>query len=113
MELIGLHKQRVKDSNENCGTYIENILTSIEEMANERNINMHEEQKELNISNLELMKSIKCDDCDFKEIIFLKDGRLCSMDNNDNIKIYNKKNFKVEIEINQSDLPDTYANINI
>ena len=112
MELIGLHKQRVKDSNENCGTYIENILTSIEEMANERNINMLEEQKELNISNLELIKSIKCDDCDFKEIIFLKDGRLCSMDNNDNIKIYNKKNFKVEIEINQSDLPDTYANIN-
>ena len=112
LELIGLHKQRVKDSNENCGTYIENILTSIEEMANERNINMLEEQKELNISNLELIKSIKCDDCDFKEIIFLKDGRLCSMDNNDNIKIYNKKNFKVEIEINQSDLPDTYANIN-
>ena len=47
LELIGLHKQRVKDSNENCGTYIENILTSIEEMANERNINMLEEQKEL------------------------------------------------------------------
>ena len=72
---------------------------------------MLEEQKELNISNLELINIIKNDDEPFREIIILKDGRLCSMDERSNIKIYNKKSYKADIEINYSTLPDTYINL--
>ena len=42
-------------------------------MKNLRNINILKEQQELNISNLELINSIKCDNDYFREIIILKD----------------------------------------
>lgn len=110
LQIIGIHKQRQNIVNLNGGTFIRDILESIKEMKNSRYINILEEQQELNISNLELINSIKCDNDYFREIIILKDGRLCSMDEKSNINIYSKINFKVEIEINYSMLPDTYIN---
>lgn len=112
LQIIGIHKQRQTTVNLNGGTFIKDILESIREMKNLNNINMLEEQKELNISNLELINIIKNDDEPFREIIILKDGRLCSMDERSNIKIYNKKSYKADIEINYSTLPDTYIKIN-
>ncbi len=111
LQIIGIHKQRQTKENLNGGTFIKNILESIREKKNLNNINMTEVQKELKISNLELINIIKSDDKPFREIIILKDGRLCSMDEQSNIKIYNKKNYKAEIEINYSILPDTYFNL--
>ena len=111
LKIIGIHKQRQNYSNENGGTFIKGILEYIEEEKNLRNYNMLEEEKELRISNLELINTIRNDDITFREIIFLKDGRLCSMDNKSNIYIYNQKNYKVEIEINYSALPDKYINL--
>ena len=110
-QIIGIHKQRQINANLNGGTFIRDILESIEEMKNLRNINILKEQQELNISKLELINSIKCDNDYFREIIILKDGRLCSMDEKSNINIYSKINFKVEIEINYSSLPDTYIKL--
>ena len=111
LTIIGLHKQREIFTNENAGTFIVNILQCITENKNSKNINMLEEEKVLKISNLELIKVINNNNTKFREIIFLKDGRLCSMDYNDNIKIYNQKNFQIEIEINNSELPDTFVNL--
>ena len=110
LKIIGIHKER-KISNENCGTFIKVILEWIEEIKNSRNINMLKEIKELKISNLELIKVIENDDCSFREIIILKDGRLCSMDDNSNINIYDRNSFIVEIGIKYSSLPDTYINL--
>ena len=112
LQIIGIHKQRQTTVNLNGGTFIKDILESTREMKNLNNINMLEEQKELNISNLELINIIKNDDEPFREIIILKDGRLCSMDERSNIKIYNKKSYKADIEINYSTLPDTYIKLN-
>ena len=110
LKIIGIHKER-EISNENCGTFIKVILEWIEEIKNSRNINMLKELNELKISNLELIKVIKNDESSFREIIILKDGRLCSMDDNSNINIYNRNSFKAEIEIKHSSLPDTYINL--
>ena len=71
-------------------------------MKNKQNINMLGEKPILNIANLKLIKIIKNFDTFFTEIIILKDGRLCSMDLNENIKIYNQENFDIEIEINNN-----------
>ena len=87
LQIIGIHKQRQTTVNLNGGTFIKDILESTREMKNLNNINMLEEQKELNISNLKLINIIKNDDEPFREIIILKDGRLCSMDERSNIKI--------------------------
>ena len=110
LKIIGIHKESVF-SNENCGTFIKDILEWIKEIKNARKINMLKELKELKISNLELIKVIENDDCSFREIIVLKDGRLCSMDNKNNINIYNRNSFQVEIGIKYSSLPDTYINL--
>ena len=113
LKIIGIHKER-KFSNENCGTFIKVILEWIEEIKNARKINMLKELKglkELKISNLELIKVIKNDESSFREIIILKDGRLCSTDNKSNINIYNRNSFQVEIGIKYSSLPDTYINL--
>ena len=101
-KIIGVHKLSFKNGNKNGGTFIKSILFSIEKMKNKQNINMLEEKPILNIANLELIKIIKNFDTFFTEIIILKDGRLCSMDLNENIKIYNQENFDIEIEINNN-----------
>ena len=61
LKIIGIHKERKEFSNENYGTFIKVILEWIEEIKNSKNINMLEEVKELNVSNLELIKFIKND----------------------------------------------------
>ena len=100
-KIIGIHKLSTKE-NKNGGTFIKTILFSIEKMKNKQNINMIEEKPILNIADLELIETIKNFDTFFTEIILLKDGRLCSMDLNENIKIYNQENFDIEIEINNN-----------
>ena len=101
-KIIGIHTMRLNNGNKNGGTFIKSILLSIEKMKNKQNINMIEEKPILNIANLELIKIVKNFDTFFTEIIILKDGRLCSMDLNENIKIYNRENFDIEIEINNN-----------
>ena len=101
-KIIGIHTLSLKEENKNGGTFIKSILFSIEKMKNSQNINMIEEKQILNIADLELIQTLKNFDTFFTEIIILKDGRLCSMDLNENIKIYNQENFDIEIEINNN-----------
>ena len=100
-KVIGIHNLRKNDLNKNNGVFMKNIILSIQKMKEEKNIDMTYEYI-LNISNLELIKTIE-NDINFKNIILLKDGRLCSIDKFSNIKIYNKQNFNTEIEINNND----------
>lgn len=104
--IIGIHQRSLKKEIVNIGTFIKNILFFIEQKRNEKNINMTEEKP--NIADLELIKTIENDYTFFAEIIFLKDGRLCSMDLDENIKIYNQNYFNIEIEINNNYHKDTH-----
>ena len=70
LKLIDLHKKREFISNENTGTFFKSILSSI-------NLLMEEYNLDLLMSNLKLIKKIN-NDSSFIEIIILKDGRLCS-----------------------------------
>ena len=96
--IIGIHQCSLKEENVNMGAFIKSILFFIEQKRNEKNYNMTEE-KPNNIAELELIKTIENDHTFFTEIILLKDGRLCSMDLDENIKIYNQNYFYIEIEI--------------
>ena len=54
--------------------------------------------RDMMISNLKLIKTISNDAC-FKEIILLKDGRLCAMDKENTIRIYDIENYNCQITI--------------
>ena len=89
LKLIGIHKQSYKDLNENIGSFIKNILLSIKIGGN------------FNISKLKLIKTIQ-NNYYLKELILLNDGRPCTIDILDNVKVYDSDNFTPKISIQKA-----------
>ena len=89
LKLIGIHKQSYKELNENIGSFIKNILLSIKIGGN------------FNISKLKLIKTIK-NNYYLKELILLNDGRPCTIDILDNVKVYDSDNFTPKISIQKA-----------
>ena len=67
-KVIGIHNLRKNDLNENNGVFMKNIILSIQKKKEEKNIDMTYEYT-LNISNLELIKTIE-NDINFKNIYY-------------------------------------------
>ena len=89
LKLIGIHKQSYKELNENIGSFIKNILLSIKIGGN------------FNISKLKLIKTIQ-NNYYLKELILLNDGRPCTIDILDNVKVYDSDNFTPKISIQKA-----------
>ena len=106
MKLIGIHNKRDLENNENKGIFMKSIYLFLE---GKKNIDMTKENN-FKISNLDLIKTIK-NDIQYKNIILLKDGRLCSLDEYGNIKIYDKNIFNIQIEINNNSKEKMFGNI--
>ena len=87
--VIGIHKSGDKKHKINQGTFIGIILDSLENETN---------TKKFDISKLKLIKTIH-NQCLMNSIIILNDGRPCTNDIKGNIKIYDKNNFEIMIEI--------------
>ncbi len=103
IQVIGIHKQGHKYKPINYGTFIGKIIDELENNYKGNNIKNNIKKKEKNnkdllISNIELIKKIENEVC-FKELIILYDERLCSLDDENIIKIYDNMNFNTQIVI--------------
>ena len=104
MKIIGIHNKRELDLNENKGIFMKSILNYIRTYKEKEKIDM---SKNLDISNLILNKTIdNGNEHEIEQIVLLKDGRLCSLDSFGDIKIYNKKNYGIDIYIKNNDERD-------
>ena len=106
LKLIGIHNKRDSELNENKGIFMKSIYLFLKK---NNNIDMMKENI-YKISDLELIKTIKCDN-QYKNIILLKDGRLCSLDKCGNIKIYDKNIFNIQLEINNNCKEEIHGDI--
>ena len=96
LKLIGIYNKRDLELNENKGIFMKPIFLFLKK----NNIDITKDNI-YSISDLELIKTIKCGN-QYKNIILLKDGRLCSLDKCGNIKIYDKYIFNIQLEINNN-----------
>lgn len=100
LKLIGIHKQSYKELNENIGAFIKNILLSIKIGGN------------FNISKLKLIKTIH-NDYYLKELILLSDGRPCTIDILENVKVYDSDNFSSKISVQTANKIDDKDSLSI
>ena len=107
LKIIGIHNKRDLELNENKGIFMKNILFWIKNMKEMKNINMIKDNLDYKISDLDLIKTIKNEN-EIQTIILLKDERLCSLDKNGNIKIYDNYIFNIQIEINNDNKVENF-----